>query len=95
MTLYIGRLPAFIRDSDLEDLFKKYGKIAHCNLKVWLVGLWSKGMQTCLRSSCCHICGQEDQVTVCKQWRSMDPFIKKQELTRVWLSFISIWIYRI
>ncbi|KAG6647870.1 serine/arginine-rich-splicing factor SR34-like isoform X3 [Carya illinoinensis] len=33
-TLYVGNLPADIREREVEDLFYKYGRIAHIDLKV-------------------------------------------------------------
>jgi arginine/serine-rich splicing factor 7 len=33
MALFIGRIPAEARSSDLEALFEKYGKISRCDIK--------------------------------------------------------------
>merc|ERR1712212_1084597 len=32
--IYIGNLPANVRNADVEDLFEKYGRITECDLKL-------------------------------------------------------------
>lgn len=56
--VYVGNLPCDIREGEIEDVFHKYGRIRHIDIKVGCVSMVTRNMLVSGHAVCARYANQ-------------------------------------